>query len=704
MGNAPACGKSPRTNARAIFDESTNLPDEGYGPILYNATCEQPDGTFQLAEEKEFDNLVQMLEESAKRYSERQCSGWRNLIQIHKVEENGKMFDKLQFENAYTWWTYAQYEKKCFDFGSGLHAVCGLAPQSPILIYAETQRDWMVGFFGAASRNLTVVTAYATLGVEGVSYAITQTNCTACIVDNKLFPILAKALAGCPQIKYIFTIGNVDDKVKEEVVAQGVTVVSMEETISKGEDNPVQKIYPDRNDRVVVMYTSGTTANPKGVCLTHGNLLTGAAGIMEWFTTFGVKTNDIYLAFLPLAHIMELCAEINIIRLGIALGYGNPHTLTPTGLKLKVPESQGDAAVLKPTICLFAPAILDRIYQGVIRKVAASGGAAQWVFNQALESGKHRIAAGGHGAALLWDRLACKNIQDMLGGRLRITGGGSAPITAEVQMFIQTVLDAPFRQGYGLTETCAASVVQLANDTSTSCVGVPFSSQCIRLADWQEGGYTNADKHKPEIGMPRGEILIGGGVVCTGYYVNEENPDQDIVAKNNEDFIVLNGLRFFRTGDVGQVKKDGSLQIIDRKKDLWKGPQGEYVSFGKVEGALKLSKYTDVAMVYGKTGGEFPIVLVCPNEKLTKDLAQAKDIAETDFAKLCDNQTIVAEISKDLLAACKEARLQAFEIPKKVGLISELWTPENDMLTAAMKLKRPLIVKKHQADIDRLYA
>merc|ERR1712048_1074341 len=122
----------------------------------------------------------------------------------------------------------------------------------------------------------------------------------------------------------------------------------------------------------------------------------------------------------------------------------------------------------------------------------------------------------------------------------------------------------------------------------------------------------NADKDKPEIGMRRGEILIGGPSVSLGYLIDAEAPDPELQKKNEEDWVNIQGIRFFRTGDVGQIKADGGLQIIDRKKALWKGPQGEYVALTKVEAALKLNSIVEMPMCYGKTGGEYPVALICP--------------------------------------------------------------------------------------------
>jgi len=224
----------------------------------------------------------------------------------------------------------------------------------------------------------------------------------------------------------------------------------------------------------------------------------------------------------------------------------------------------------------------------------------------------------------------------------------------------------------------------------------------IRLADWPEGNYKNADLENPEIGMRRGEILIGGPAVSTGYFINPKKPNDELALKNKEDWIEIDGARFFRTGDIGQIKPDGSIQIIDRKKDLWKGPNGEYVALTKVEAALKLVEFVDMPMCYGKVGAEWPIALICPQK--ARILALGKELGlGDDFEKLCLEEKVVTQVSDACKKACKEQKLVAFEIPVKYALIADLWTPENDMLTAAMKLKRPLIATKHKDAIDRCF-
>merc|ERR1712106_947852 len=175
--------------------------------------------------------------------------------------------------------------------------------------------------------------------------------------------------------------------------------------------------------------------------------------------------------------------------------------------------------------------------------------------------------------------------------------------------------------------------------------------------DWEEGSYKISDANRPDIGMPRGEVLIGGPMVCMGYLVDKDKPDAEVVKKNADEFSTEHGYRWFHTGDIGQITIDGQLQIIDRKKDLVKLQMGEHV-------ALKA---------------------------LGKSMGLGDDVPTP-----CANKQIIAEVSKQCLAVCKP-KLVGFETPKKIGLVADTWTPDNDLLTAAMKLKRIPIVAKHKA-------
>lgn len=652
--------------------------------------------------------IFEVAKSAAERGGPSLAVGQRRLLNVHKIEEGGKTFEKLELANEYDWITYDEYWHRVVDVASGLVSISQIPEQGKVVIYAETQRDWMVSALAAYYINCQVVTIYATLGEEGAEYGLNQTKASVCFVDAKLMKIITKIAPKLPNLKHIITLGDVDAPLREKCVAEKKVVTTYDELIARGRESKVEPRPPKPEDLAVVMYTSGTTGAPKGVLLTHRNVVAGVAGFRHCGATYDINEKTVFLAYLPLAHIMEMIAEVSMLAFGGQLAYGSPHTLTDTGVKLKRPESMGDALIARPTFMVFAPAVFDKVYKAVLSRAEGLPGWKRAMFDKALNWGFQNYDQGGMGVNALLNKVIFGNVQATLGGRLRLAMTGSAPLSAEIQKFMQTVLKCPVRQGYGLTENCACASIGTVADNSVKSVGPPQACTVLRLADWPEGNYLNADKKDVNIGMARGEVLVGGATVCEGYYVDPENPDPEITKKNAEEFVTIGGTRYFRTGDIGQITPSGTLQIIDRKKDLWKGPNGEYVSLSKVESALKLSPYVDIPMVYGKTGGDYPISLCCVVPREIIQFGEAKGLGN-DVTALCMNPQVVAEVSRSAREKCKEQALVEFEIPKKIVLLPPVdgapaWTPENDFLTAAMKLKRPGIVRAFQEQINAAYA
>ncbi|KAI3767601.1 hypothetical protein L2E82_17850 [Cichorium intybus] len=637
--------------------------------------------------------LAELFEQACKEHGDKNLLGTRKLISREtQVHADGRSFEKLHLGD-YEWMSYGQVFQVVCNFSSGLVQV-GHRPGERVAIFADTREEWFIALQACFRRNLTVVTMYASLGEEAICHSLNETEVTTVICGNKE---LKKLLDISGQIDTVERVICMDDDDDDDILTDDGSsswkMFSFSQVEQIGRENPVDADLPLPADVAVIMYTSGSTGLPKGVMMTHSNVLATVSAVMTIVPGLGGK--DVYLAYLPLAHILELAAENLIAAVGSSIGYGSPLTLTDTSSKIKK-GTKGDASILRPTLMAAVPAILDRVRDGVRKKVDSAGGVSKKLFDLAYNRRLAAINGSWFGAwgleKLLWSFLVFRKVRAILGGRIRFILSGGAPLSADTQRFINICLGAPIGQGYGLTETCAGGTFSEYDDTSVGRVGAPLPCSYIKLIDWPEGGYLTSDSP-----MPRGEIVIGGPNVTLGYFKNDE--------KTKEVYKVdKRGFRWFYTGDVGQFHKDGCLEIIDRKKDIVKLQHGEYVSLGKVEAVLSVSPYVDNIMLHANSFHSYCVALVVASQASLESWALQKGIKFDDFTSLCQMEETVKEVYGSLIKAAKTARLEKFEMPAKIKLLSEAWTPESGLVTAALKLKRDVIRKTFKQDLANFYS
>ncbi|TWW73262.1 long-chain-fatty-acid--CoA ligase 3b isoform X1 [Takifugu flavidus] len=632
------------------------------------------------------DTLDKMFEYAATLFPQRDCLGTREVLsEEDELQPNGKIFKKLILGN-YNWLSYeeALHAAKCF--GSGLAAL-GQKPQCNIAIFCETRAEWIVAAQACFMYNFPLVTLYATLGPAAIAHGLNETEVTHIITSKDLLQGRLKAiLCDIPRLQHIIVVDS--KRTSWTDMPRGILIYNMD-TVKELGSNPdniaVDRRQPEPSDIAVIMYTSGSTGIPKGVMISHGNIIAGITGMAERIPN--LNETDTYIGYLPLAHVLELSAELVCISHGCRIGYSSPQTLADQSTKIKK-GSKGDTSVLKPTLMAAVPEIMDRIYKNVMTKVEEMSKFQKTLFVLAYNYKMEQISKGY--STPLCDSLVFKRVRALLGGNTRILLSGGAPLSPATQRFMNVCLCCPVGQGYGLTETCGAGTISEIWDYSTGRVGAPLVCSEIKLKDWEEGGYYCTDKPNP-----RGEILIGGPNVTMGYYKTTNKICNDF-------FVDEDGQRWFCTGDIGEFHSDGCLKIIDRKKDLVKLQAGEYVSLGKVEAVLKNCSLIDNICAYANSDQSYVISFVVPNQKQLMTLAKQMEVKGT-WEELCNSSQMEKEVLRIITEAAIAAKLERFEIPKKIRLSAEPWTPETGLVTDAFKLKRKELKSHYQEDIERMY-
>ena len=675
----------------------------------YGVQCDREDmsATYRNADFKELDvgipgvsaaegrTLATLFEASAGKFAKRPCLGTRRLLEQTWVQDEGGVpREKLRL-GGYTWMTYSTAFLKARNFGYGLSVWAATKPKEIVALYAETKAEWLLSMHGCFRHGLVCSTVYATLGEEALVYGLKQCETRVVVADHKLLKTLAKVLHQLEgRLTHVVTLGTPDGGSLGALEGAGVKVRSFNELVDDGvsmghskDERPIECL-PNPEDLAVIMYTSGSTGLPKGVMISHFNAMSCMAGLSD---ACKVTKKDLYVGYLPLAHILELAAENVFLGVGSAIGYGGPQTLTNSGVKL-ASGTKGDLVVLRPTIMCCVPAVLDRIRGAVSDKVNKAGGLKKKLFWLAYGS-KLRALSFGRDTPL-WNRIVFKKVRAEVGGRIRAMLCGGAPLHPDSQRFMNIAFSIPILQGYGLTETCAGATIVARDDTQVGRAGVPIKSCRIKLMDWEEGGYRVDDEFDKEIGKPRGEVCVGGPLVSLGYYKLDEQTRE---AYHTD----AKGERWFHTGDIGQMCPDGVLQIIDRKKDLVKLAAGEYVSLGKVDSAIVSARHVSQCCTYAQSGATYVVSLVVPKQESLMAWAENAGLLGT-FADVCQRPEAVKEVLKAVREEAHKAKLHPFETPSRIALVPEEWLPEDDLITESRKLKRNNVVKKYRSLIDKL--
>jgi len=692
--------KRNRSAAKKLSEPVTEKRD-GESPVYRNAKYKDRLLMTPLPEAK---SVCDVFDHVVKEHGAKKCMGWRKMIKMHTEELKQKDGTVKHWEipefAPLKWQSFSEIGKRTDHITSGLLAFTGLKSGEKLAMFENTCYQWMLLAQACFRYSIIVSTVYANLGIDALITALQETEATTIFTNVSTLKEFEHIAKECKNLKYVIYTRNgiveddEDNLKKENILLNGLRektqlkFISFDELEELGRAEPKEVDHskapqrPTIDSLALIMYTSGTTGKPKGVMLSHKNMLSSMASVD--LTIGEDKSIEYrYIAYLPLAHILELVAEHVILLRGGCIGYGSARTLTEKGAR-----PIGDIQAIAPSALVGVPRVFDTIKKGALERIESGNAIARFLFNAAYQA---KLAALYNDRETpLWNALVFNKFRRMIGGNIALMLSGGAPLNKDSQLFMRVCFGCCFIQGYGLTETSATVALQGGFDRfEVQSVGAPLPSSEIKLVDVPEMGYLSTDKP-----YPRGEIVVRGNNISTGYF-KHDSLTKEVFTKDG----------WFYTGDIGQIKDNGALQIIDRRKNLVKLSGGEYISLETLESIYGNSKYVtpNGIMVYAKSEMDKPVAVILPSFAALRTWARNNGISSLKKNDLIHNEAVIAEVLRSLEEEGKKNKVQSFEKLLGIKLYNEEWTVENGCLTAAMKLKRGHIYDIHKEDIETMF-
>ena len=546
----------------------------------------------------------------------------------------------------------------------GLHSL-GLRGGDKAAILSSNSPEWTLFDAGCQFAGVIDVPIYTTLAAASVEYVLNDAGVRVFFLENReMFDRVAPFVDRCSTLECFVLF--------DETGVNHEKAITLKELESRGAE--VSRTRPGLLDEMVrgcdpdeiatLIYTSGTTGEPKGVMLSHNNII---SNVIDAGEKYSFSEEDVPLSVLPLSHVFERSAMYLYIYNGMSVHYAESIEKVPENLK-----------EVRPTIFVGVPRIFEKVYAKAKLQAAQAGGAKEKIFEWAIDVAKdvalrremqepvpamlnlkHKIA----------DRLVYSKLREFFGGRLRFCITGGAALSDDI-FLIFTGAGISIMQGYGLTET--SPVISSNNPTAVKLgtVGRPIRNIKIRIA---------AD----------GEIETTGPGVMLGYYKKDEA---------TVDTFTDDG--WLRTGDIGEIDREGFLRITDRKKELFKTSGGKYIAPSPIEQMIRSSRFVSQAVLIGDQR-KFAAALIVPNFDMLDSYARHKGFQPMSHAEYCRDSRIIDLFTRQIDAAT--TGLGKFETVKKFRLLENEFTVEGGELTPTMKLRRRIVDEKYKALIDEMY-
>jgi len=573
-------------------------------------------------------------------------------LEKYKLEKAFTSFKNGKWQSI----TTKEYVDQSNQISRGLLRL-GIKKDDKIAIISTTNRtEWNIMDIGILQLGAQNVPIYPTISKEDYEYVLNHSGATYCFVsDNSILEKLNQ-IKGNTQLKGVYTF----DDIKGEHHWNEVLQLGKDKSNQSEVEECKKAVSP--NDLATLIYTSGTTGRPKGVMLSHDNIVSNVLASEKRVPLISGKSQA--LSFLPICHIFERMILYLYQYCGVEIYFAE-----------SIEKMSDNLKEIKPHVMTAVPRLYEKVFDKIYGRGADLKGIKQKLFYWAIEVGLQYEPYGQNGwwyekKLALARKLIFSKIKDGLGGRLDLMVSGSAALQPRLTRFFAAA-EMPIMEGYGLTETSPVVSVNDQNDGGfrVGTVGRIIDHVEVKIAE-------------------DGEILVKGPNIMLGYYKDPEKTAE-----------VMTG-EYFHTGDIGEVSEDGFLKITDRKKEMFKTYGGKYVAPALIENQLKQSRFIEQVMVIGENE-KMPAAIIQPNFEFVRGWAQRKNIKLGDNKEIASNDKVIERIEEEV-ALCN-LNFGKWETIKKFKLTPDEWSIDGGHLTPTMKMKRKIIKEIYKDLYEEIY-